>query len=678
MQEFHLAINRGVFQNVKNKLYPELVTIKDLADLKDAAQYDHVAAEYQDNLRSVENFLRADCVIMDIDNDGTENKAEWINAPKMAKIFPNVEFYVIFSRNDEKQKKDFSPRPRFHVYFPLRQKITDAGQLRDLKEKLLKICPAFDPAAKDAARFLFGVKEAKGVPQRGDLCIDEFVADYQPEAAETDFIDADFSEFENMSDLAGVIKDGTRNTTLYTIALKALLNYESEQAKAIFKDACERCSPPLPADEIKTIWQSAKKSEAVKRRNERREKKEICSNDVSRIIKSFGIQARFNKVTGKAEVTGLPLNSPFISEDFKNLTPFEQFEHAPHELKIFLTALLRHEKFLFTADFLKDILSAYISYHAFNPVLEMLSAMQWDGQDRILNLGRILNIADNAHYMAMLKKWLIQGVAILHNDGNNSLDFVLTLQGRQGIGKTEFFRIIGMRPDWVRTGMVIDMANKDSRIEATSCWICEIGELDSTLKKEQTSLKAFITQSMDRYRRPYAAEFEDTPRHTCFCATVNDERFLRDTTGNRRWAVIPVTKIDLAALHSLKTEWLMQLWRQAYELYLNGETFRLTPEERERNEELNNKSLVYLPAEQEILEGLNWEQLRETWTDCTASELKEKILTLKNIDVRRIGRALTKLAEDDPRITVSMKHRGVKLYRLPSPVPQQSNFYNNL
>ena len=603
IKSFHVAINREAYQQAQNTAYPEIVEIRELEDLKAAAEFDHVGGEYRDSLRAVKNFLRADCVIMDIDNDETENKDEWINPPKLATIFPDVQFYAIFSKSDGVAKGQYSPRPRFHTYFPLSQAITDADKLRALKEELLRLCPAFDKGAADAARFFNGLKGAKGVPYRGELCIDEFIANYQPviePVSEAEIIEAEFADIDNSLNLPENIQSGARNSTLYAVALKALVNYELEQAKQIFKSACDRCIPPLPDNELRAIWQSALKSNAVRNKNERQAqpKKILVSNDLSRIIKGLNIQARLNKVTGKAEVVGLPLNSPYVAEDFKNLTPAEQMEHGAAELRNFLMALLKHENFLFTADYLKDILSAYLAYHAFNPVLDMLETTQWDGVDRILSLGQILNIADNAHYMAMLRKWLIQAVAILFNDGNNSLDFVLTLQGRQGLGKTEFFRIIGMRPDWVKTGTVIDMAVKDSRIEATSCWICEIGELDNTLRKEQTSLKAFISQTVDRYRRPYASEFEDRPRRTCFCATVNDARFLRDPTGNRRWVVIPVEKIDLDTLHSLKYEWLAQLWRQAYELYLSGATFRLTPEERERNEQQNKNCLVFLPAEQ--------------------------------------------------------------------------------
>ena len=59
--------------------------------------------------------------------------------------------------------------------------------------------------------------------------------------------------------------------------------------------------------------------------------------------------------------------------------------------------------------------------------------------------------------------------------------------------------------------------------------------------------------------------------------------------------------------------------------------------------------------------------------------MKAELPTLKYVDVRRVGKALTKLAEDDPRIIVSIKHDNIKLYRLPSPPPplsEETHFYN--
>lgn len=58
---------------VSNTHYPNRVTITDASDLEAAARFDHVAAEYQGNQRSTHGFISSNCLVMDIDNDHTEN-----------------------------------------------------------------------------------------------------------------------------------------------------------------------------------------------------------------------------------------------------------------------------------------------------------------------------------------------------------------------------------------------------------------------------------------------------------------------------------------------------------------------------------------------------------------------------------------------------------------------------
>jgi len=43
-----------------------------------AARFDHVAATYAGDKRGTSSFLESDCVVMDIDNDHTNNPDEWI------------------------------------------------------------------------------------------------------------------------------------------------------------------------------------------------------------------------------------------------------------------------------------------------------------------------------------------------------------------------------------------------------------------------------------------------------------------------------------------------------------------------------------------------------------------------------------------------------------------------
>ena len=123
-------------------------------------------------------------------------------------------------------------------------------------------------------------------------------------------------------------------------------------------------------------------------------------------------------------------------------------------------------------------------------------------------------------------------------------DGVLVIRGPQGAGKTLFCSRIAMKAEWFAEGVSIDLDKKDTVIQATSVWIAEMGELDSTLKREQLALKAFVTACCDTYRQPYARVATTKPRRTSFCATVNPQEFLNDETGSRRWWVVEPTKID--------------------------------------------------------------------------------------------------------------------------------------
>ena len=172
---------------------------------------------------------------------------------------------------------------------------------------------------------------------------------------------------------------------------------------------------------------------------------------------------------------------------------------------------------------------------------------------------------------------------ILNDREHYGADGVLVIQGDQGSGKTLFCRTLAMKSDWFAEGVSIDLDNKDSIIQGTGVWIAELGELDSTLKREQSALKAFLTASKDTYRQPYAQTVVSKPRRTSFCATVNPKEFLNDETGSRRYWVVQPMHIDVEALKRLDEAWLRQLWAQVYYNLLlpNPQGFRLTDEERE-------------------------------------------------------------------------------------------------
>ena len=372
-------------------------------------------------------------------------------------------------------------------------------------------------------------------------------------------------------------------------------------------------------------------------------------------LKTIGTQVRRNLITGKLEIVNMP--AAYSEESAANILPVLLWDlMKPFQIKgASITAIQKG-------------LAALADENRYNPVLDMLQGTTWDGESRFPVLLGILGIDSGGFYALLVRKWLIQCVALVHNTYRHqeAAEGVLVLQGPQGIGKTTFFRRLAIKSEWMAEGVTLDMKNKDDIIMATSVWITELGELESTLKKEQSNLKAFITKKVDRIRAPYAAESEDRPRRTSFGATVNQAQFLRDETGDRRFFVVPLSRVDADKLWNLPDEWFIQLWAEVNLWWeLDPQGFRLSAEDREHLNELNREHREPLPGEEEIRLALDWGLPQEQWRKLTAAEIKDWLFRGACIDVRQIGRALTRLAQEDKRIVVA-RIAGVNHYSLPS------------
>lgn len=383
-------------------------------------------------------------------------------------------------------------------------------------------------------------------------------------------------------------------------------------------------------------------------------KNELNEETFSQILDYLGITIKFNIITKKIEITGMP--DKFAKSDLINVLP------------IYLKDILKINGINVTTKVIEEFIVLELSKNNFNPVRELLKANSWDKKDRINEIYSILHIEDDL-YKILVKKWLYQTVAILFNSLENPFgaEGVLTLQGKQGIGKSRFFSLISIKPEWFADGISIDMNNKDSIIKSTSYWIAELGELDSTVKKEQSVLKAFITSPIDDIRPPYGKSSIRRPRVTSFCATVNPEEFLKDSTGNRRFWVIPANKIDYQRLESYGKEWIIQLWTQIYEevkIYWKNtgtfKIFRLSTEEREKLEKYNIRYTEFLPYEEEILQKFNFNGEKYKWT---CQELIDKYFEKGNSSM--IGKAIRKIKNNYPELVEIKRNNAGNIYYLP-------------
>ncbi|SFU88852.1 phage/plasmid primase, P4 family [Butyrivibrio sp. M55] len=232
-----------------NCSYPNRKVVTTPEEMKEAVRFDHVCAEYKGNYRSIGNFTRSDVVVMDIDNDHTEEPKEWITPEKLDEMLPDISYVIAFSRNHMKVKDGKAARPKFHVYFQIAE-TTDVGWYAAIKRGIKKCFEFFDGNALDAARFIFGADVEEPIWHEGWMTIDE----------EIEPVYEDESEEKEETAESGVIVQGSRNNTMSRFASRILKRYgDTEKAHVVFMEHAQKCDPPLPEAELKTIWNSAEK-----------------------------------------------------------------------------------------------------------------------------------------------------------------------------------------------------------------------------------------------------------------------------------------------------------------------------------------------------------------------------------------------------------------------------------
>ena len=357
-------------------------------------------------------------------------------------------------------------------------------------------------------------------------------------------------------------------------------------------------------------------------------------------------------------------------------------DHLPETAPTIIYDDLQTEFEKCSAAKIADILLVIAADNKVNPILDMITSAKWDGKDHIEEIYNIFGIGkEDRLSREIIKKWLMQAVCGLFNDSKHpfSLDLILVFKGKQGIGKTRFFEHLAMLSQYFGEGVCIDPRNKDSIIQATSNWICELGEIGSTLKKDMDSVKAMLTKANDEYRLPYGRSTLKFPRMTSFVGTVNDDKFLIDQTGNRRFATVPIADdVHIDYNTQIKTFNSLQLWAQVYRIIqeeiAKGATmascFRLDPEMKEKLDNRNQEYTKPMKAEDEVIDILSKLNMDRQKTSAnykiideymTVTEFMSYHSELNKYTAEQVGKVLTKLGYESQKKKLDGKSIRMKL-----------------
>jgi predicted P-loop ATPase len=198
----------------------------------------------------------------------------------------------------------------------------------------------------------------------------------------------------------------------------------------------------------------------------------------------YGINIKYNEMTKEQEIsipgfknTGDLLNNAVLGK----LVDLCQQNDLQHRMLDYYVTLVAHEN----------------QYH---PVRDWIDSIVWDGQDHLQSVYDSI-ILDEVDPMKQVKlrKWLLSLAAALYHT-NFKCEGVLTMVSGQGVGKTTFIEELipkASRANWNRSGVTLDVQNKDSLFKALGAWITELGELGSTFRKSDIeALKGFTLKAM--------------------------------------------------------------------------------------------------------------------------------------------------------------------------------------
>lgn len=216
-----------------------------------------------------------------------------------------------------------------------------------------------------------------------------------------------------------------------------------------------------------------------------------------------------------------------------------------------------------------DLALADISRH---PVREYLRSLVWDGEKRAETLFiDYLGAEDSRYTRNVTRKALIGAVARILSPGCKH-DHMLVLVGPQGCRKSTTLKKLGK--DWFSDSL-FTMTGKEAYEQLQGNWIIELSEMAATRKAEIEQIKQFVSKQEDNYRAAYARRTQCHPRQCAFFGTTNDEEFLRDPTGARRFWPVVVTNEGKALGDKLTTSIVDQIWAEVVTYYEAGEAWYL-------------------------------------------------------------------------------------------------------
>jgi len=211
----------------------------------------------------------------------------------------------------------------------------------------------------------------------------------------------------------------------------------------------------------------------------------------------------------------------------------------------------------------------------FDPIVDYLAEVEakWDGVPRLATwLSAACGVPCDIYHQAVSKN-VLGGMVKRARQPGAKHDEVMVLIGAQGTYKSTLCRALAWQDEFFTDSVAFDGSPQNLVPQLFGKWLVELGELDGMTNRETSFVKRFISAQADNVTLKYKAIAADYARRCIFIGTSNDDRVLRDATGNRRFLPVRVERqIDVNWVR----ENLDQLLGEAAAMHTAGATFEIS------------------------------------------------------------------------------------------------------
>lgn len=361
------------------------------------------------------------------------------------------------------------------------------------------------------------------------------------------------------------------------------------------------------------------------------------------IVSSY--EFRYNLVTASYEYRKLHKGKPNEMYDWKNLE-----DRMIEDIKLELTEL----EFKIPDNKFNMFIESQTVSPDYDPFEEYFDELPvWNGKiDYLQQLTETISTQNQEFFKEALKKFLIGAIdCLLEEDAVN--DTCLVFQSSQGLGKTRWMRKLlpkKFRAQYLYEGS-IDTRNKDHTMYLSQYWFIHLDELESLRSNDINAIKSYITRQRISERKSYGRNKTRFIRRASFLGSVNDDKFLTDITGSRRWLVF-TTKDQIDYEHKVDID---GLWSQIYKYWKDGVKHWFDIDEIKKINDMNEEYREISLEEEQILELYEFPDDPIHGEYMSASDVmiqmhKYRPMIIQKLSNRTLGKILRKYKKKEKKV----------------------------